>query len=155
MLRRTNHPEDLRRDCGKAAFHFPQQSFGNRGTPAFSRMVIMGHQLVNPDWNRFSPTKPVNQSQFGLWKWASSSDRTIKLPAMILSSLSTYIVISPYAEQAGVKLAPAGKIQSAASIRSIFSLTLRARSFNAGLPMTPRAATGSMTITTVCPSSPV
>ena len=31
--------------------------------PAFFRIVIIGHQLVNPDWNRLRPTKAVNKYQ--------------------------------------------------------------------------------------------
>src|SRR6266567_1062083 len=46
--------------------YFVSHSSGSFGTPSFARMVIIGHQLVKPDWKRFSPTKPVNQSQFML-----------------------------------------------------------------------------------------
>lgn len=31
--------------------------------PAFLRMVIIGHQFVNADWNRFRPTNAVNRYQ--------------------------------------------------------------------------------------------
>jgi hypothetical protein len=29
------------------------------------KTVMAGHQLVNADCNRFNPTNPVSQSQFG------------------------------------------------------------------------------------------
>jgi hypothetical protein len=32
-------------------------------TPSLRRKVIIGHQLVKADWNRFSPTKAVNRYQ--------------------------------------------------------------------------------------------
>jgi hypothetical protein len=32
-------------------------------TPAWRRSVIMGHQFVKADWNRFKPTKAVNRNQ--------------------------------------------------------------------------------------------
>jgi hypothetical protein len=32
-------------------------------TPTLRRMVIMGHQFVNADWNRFKPTKAVKRNQ--------------------------------------------------------------------------------------------
>ena len=32
-------------------------------TPSVFRIVIIGHQFVNADWNRLSPTKAVNQNQ--------------------------------------------------------------------------------------------
>lgn len=35
-------------------------------TPALRRIVIIGHQLVKPDWNKFKPTKAVNRNQYGL-----------------------------------------------------------------------------------------
>jgi hypothetical protein len=28
-------------------------------------MNIIGHQLVKADWNRFNPTNPVKNSQYG------------------------------------------------------------------------------------------
>ena len=33
--------------------------------PNFRRIVIIGHQSVNADWNRFSPTNAVNKYQYG------------------------------------------------------------------------------------------
>jgi hypothetical protein len=35
-------------------------------TPNFRRMNIIGHQLVNADWNKFTPTKAVNRNHAGL-----------------------------------------------------------------------------------------
>jgi hypothetical protein len=35
-------------------------------TPALRRIAIIGHQLVNADWNKFKPTKAVNKYQYGL-----------------------------------------------------------------------------------------
>jgi len=32
-------------------------------TPALRKNVIMGHQLVKADWNKFKPTKIVNRYQ--------------------------------------------------------------------------------------------
>jgi len=51
----------------EAAAYLQQLCFGSLGTPSLSRMVIIGHQLVKPDWNRLRPTKAVNQSQRGSW----------------------------------------------------------------------------------------
>jgi hypothetical protein len=70
--------------------------FGNLGMPSFSRIVIMGHQLVKPDWKRFSLTKPVNQSQLRLTFTASNSDSMINAPAMIRSTLSMYMEMFPF-----------------------------------------------------------
>ena len=36
------------------------------GTPNIFSIDIAGHQLVNADWNRFRPTKPVNRNHYGL-----------------------------------------------------------------------------------------
>jgi hypothetical protein len=33
------------------------------GSPNFFSKNIAGHQFVNPDWRRFSPTKAVNKYQ--------------------------------------------------------------------------------------------
>jgi len=35
-------------------------------TPALRRIVIIGHQFVKADWNKFKPTKAVNRYQYGL-----------------------------------------------------------------------------------------
>jgi len=35
------------------------------GTPSFLSTVIIGHQLVKADWNRFSPTKAVKANHPG------------------------------------------------------------------------------------------
>ena len=40
-----------------------QRRYGR--TPAFLRIAIIGHQPLNADWNRFSPTNSVNQKKFG------------------------------------------------------------------------------------------
>jgi hypothetical protein len=69
--------------------YFPEQVPGNLGTPSLPRRLNMGQNWVNPDWNRFSPTKPVNQSQYWEWKWARSSDTKTKVPAIILTTRST------------------------------------------------------------------
>ena len=34
--------------------------------PPLRRIAIMGHQFVNADWNRFSPTNKVNQRKLAL-----------------------------------------------------------------------------------------
>jgi hypothetical protein len=34
--------------------------------PNHRRMLIIGHQLENADWIRFSDTKPVNKKKYGL-----------------------------------------------------------------------------------------
>ena len=44
------------------------QNGGSRlpvSTQSFFSIVIIGHQLVKADWNRFKPTKPVKSSQYG------------------------------------------------------------------------------------------
>jgi hypothetical protein len=61
---------------------------GKRGTPSLARILNMGQNCVKPDWKRFRPTKPVNQSQLGEWKWASSSEMTMNVPATILTMRS-------------------------------------------------------------------
>src|SRR5579863_7526036 len=40
--------------------------FSYRPTPSLRRNVIIGHQFVNPDCNRFRPTKAVKRYQYGL-----------------------------------------------------------------------------------------
>jgi hypothetical protein len=42
--------------------------FGTLGTLIFPRILNIGQNWVKPDWKRFRPTKPVNQSQYGEWK---------------------------------------------------------------------------------------
>src|SRR6185369_7482910 len=66
---------------GDTKVHLQQLLCGNLGSPSFARMLNIGQNWVKPDWNRFSPTKPVNQSQYGLWKWASSSEIRTSDPA--------------------------------------------------------------------------
>jgi hypothetical protein len=44
-------------------------------SPSFSRNVIMGHQLVDADWNRFKPTNAVNRNHAG---WTRLGSRVIK-----------------------------------------------------------------------------
>jgi hypothetical protein len=75
-------------EYGDAMLHLQQLFFGKRGTPIFARMLNMGQNWVKPDWNRFSPTKPVNQSQLGLWKCDKASEIKINVPATILTMRS-------------------------------------------------------------------
>ncbi len=64
----STDPENLRKSVSKNQFLDNPFCFVGQHpsllTPAFFRKNIMGHQLVKQDWNRLSPTKAVNQSQF-------------------------------------------------------------------------------------------
>ena len=51
----------------------------------------MGHQLVNPDWNKLRPTNPVKRSQYGLCTAANSALAITKAPAISRSARSTVI----------------------------------------------------------------
>jgi hypothetical protein len=53
-------------------------------TPALRRKVIIGHQFVKADWNRFKPTKAVNRNQYGFTQYASASESKTKAPAISL-----------------------------------------------------------------------
>src|SRR6478672_2397838 len=54
-------------------------------------MAIAGHQLVNADCNRFSPTKAVNSSHHGETQWARARVSRMKNPASIRRARSTVI----------------------------------------------------------------
>jgi hypothetical protein len=47
-------------------------------------MVIIGHQFVKADWNKFSPTKAVNKYQYGLTQYPKAKEAVTKAPAIIL-----------------------------------------------------------------------
>jgi len=47
-------------------------------------MVIMGHQFVKADWNRFKPTNAVKRSQYGLTQYPNAKETTTKNPAINL-----------------------------------------------------------------------
>jgi hypothetical protein len=53
--------------------------------PALRRIVIIGHQFVKADWNKFRPTKPVNKNQYGLTQYPKASESTTKTPAINLT----------------------------------------------------------------------
>lgn len=55
------------------------------------KIAIAGHQLVNADWRRFSPTKAVNSSHHGDTQWARATDSNTKNPAVKRKALSTVI----------------------------------------------------------------
>ncbi len=48
---------------GRSREHQPE-SYEAR-TPNFFKKVIIGHQLVKADWNRFNPTNAVKANQYG------------------------------------------------------------------------------------------
>jgi len=52
-------------------------------TPDLRRIVIIGHQFVNADWNRFKPTNAVNRNQYGLTQYPNASDTNTNAPAII------------------------------------------------------------------------
>jgi hypothetical protein len=37
---------------------------GYAATLSFRKIVIIGHQSVKPDWNKFKPTKAVKRNQY-------------------------------------------------------------------------------------------
>jgi hypothetical protein len=43
----------------------------------------MGHQLVNADWNRLSPTNPVNRNQYWFTHTPSATLTITKNPAIM------------------------------------------------------------------------
>ena len=53
-------------------------------TPALRRMVIIGHQFVKADWNRFRPTKAVKRNQYGLTQYPKAREAMTKAPAVNL-----------------------------------------------------------------------
>ena len=53
-------------------------------TPALRRIVIIGHQFVKADWNRFKPTKAVKRNQYGLTQYPNASEARTKAPAISL-----------------------------------------------------------------------
>jgi hypothetical protein len=53
-------------------------------TPAFRRIVIIGHQFVKADWKRFQPTKAVKRNQYGLTQYPNAREARTKAPAMSL-----------------------------------------------------------------------
>lgn len=53
-------------------------------TPALRRMVIIGHQFVKADWNRFRPTNAVKRNQYGLTQYPNANEAVTKTPAINL-----------------------------------------------------------------------
>jgi len=58
----------LARDRCKTLLRYSRRQFlltnlGYAFTPALRRIVIIGHQFVKADWNRFKPTKAVKRNQ--------------------------------------------------------------------------------------------
>jgi hypothetical protein len=53
-------------------------------TPSLRRNVIIGHQFVRADWNRFNPTKAVKRYQYALTQYPSAREARMKAPAMSL-----------------------------------------------------------------------
>jgi hypothetical protein len=52
--------------------------------PNLRRNVIIGHQLVKADWNRFSPTNAVKRYQYGLIQYPSAREARMNAPAISL-----------------------------------------------------------------------
>ena len=74
--------------------------------PSFLRMVPRGHILEKPNWNKFSPTKAVKNSQYLLIKIGLASTprarlRRMKKPAKECIQSVTIIVNSLGAEKEG------------------------------------------------------
>ena len=63
---------------------YTHEDKGQALTPALRRMVIIGHQFVKADWNKFSPTKAVNKYQYGLTQYPKAKEAMTKAPAIIL-----------------------------------------------------------------------
>jgi hypothetical protein len=59
------------------------------GTPSLRKIVIAGHQLVNADCNKFSPTNAVSHSQFGDTHRASANEASTITPAIKRTARST------------------------------------------------------------------
>jgi hypothetical protein len=76
--------------------------------PHFFRKNIAGHQLVKADWKRFSPTKPVNQYQFGFTVIPRVTDTRMTNPAINLNPRSTVIVCLLFYSSIGAALAGRG-----------------------------------------------
>src|ERR1019366_1780488 len=51
-------------------------------TPAFLRIVIIGHHFENPLWRRFIPTKAVKRRKPGWTKYPRATEARTKNPAM-------------------------------------------------------------------------
>src|SRR5688572_32662813 len=62
---------------------------GASGRPLFRRIAIIGHQLVNADWNRFTPTNSVNHRKFAFTYVPSTTLRATNAPAIRRSARST------------------------------------------------------------------
>jgi hypothetical protein len=45
-------------------------------------MVIIGHQFVKADWNKFRPTKAVNKYQYGLTQYPRAREAVTNAPAI-------------------------------------------------------------------------
>ena len=59
--------------------------------PMARKIAIAGHQLVNADCRRLSPTKPVSHSQLGETQWANAREANTITPANNLTARSTVI----------------------------------------------------------------
>jgi hypothetical protein len=47
-------------------------------------MVIIGHQFVKADWNRFKPTNAVKRNQYGLTQYPNAREPTTNAPEISL-----------------------------------------------------------------------
>jgi hypothetical protein len=64
------------------------------GRPPFRKITIIGHQFVNADWNRFTPTNNVNQRKLTFTYIPRSTLNTTKAPAINRSARSTVMTNS-------------------------------------------------------------
>src|SRR5690242_6242700 len=69
-------------------------SFSWLPTPSLRRNVIIGHQLLNPDWNKLRPTKAVKRYQYSFTQWPRANEPRIKSPAIKRSVRSIVIIVS-------------------------------------------------------------
>ena len=63
-------------------------------TPAFFNNTANGQKPVNEACRRFAPTNAVKNSQYGLWKTAKVTLKSIKLPATVKIKRSKFILTS-------------------------------------------------------------
>jgi hypothetical protein len=84
----SNTPPQEKQNSGKKDF-FHGDPQGR--PPHLRRIVIIGHQLVKDDWNRFKPTKAVNHNQWALCQWARPRLTNMKKPAIPRKTRSMFM----------------------------------------------------------------
>jgi len=58
-------------------------------------MDFIGHEFVNADWKRFSPTKAVKRKNQGLTQYPRATEAITKAPAMRRRERSMVMRVSP------------------------------------------------------------